>query len=348
MDRDVVRWAFRLLIGREPRDDNETDFHLPHGSIDALRAAFLNTPEFEALHRQHRGENPGDRRYAAPLFLLQPPDAPAIPWRFSAPELAAPVSQLCTASQFEEPAFAAWCERLDIIPAAHRKIWEFCFVAAAMEATGVLRPGKRALGFGVGTEPLPALLASRGATVVATDAPIDLVADQGWASTGQHATGLQVLDRPRILPFDVLRKMVSFEAVDMNAIPETLRDFDVCWSSCALEHLGSIEHGLRFIEESLRSLRPGGYAIHTTEFNLSSNEKTFEVPGLSLFRKRDIEALATRLLAAGHQLLPLNFHPGDREVDAHIDLPPYAMPHLKLEVAGFVTTSIGLIIRKAG
>ncbi|GGC72954.1 hypothetical protein GCM10011504_58030 [Siccirubricoccus deserti] len=344
VSRDAVQWAFRLLIGRDPHDESETKFHLQHGSVEALRAAFFNTPEFDKLYLQHRR----DRHYEAPLFLLQPPDDPAIPWHFASPVLAAPVSQLCTAAQFDEPAFAAWCERLDMVPSPHRKIWEFCFVAAAMEAAGVLRPGTRALGFGVGTEPLPALLASCGAMVVATDAPADLIADQGWASTGQHATGLRVLDRPRILPFEMLQAKVAFQPVDMNAIPGTLRGFDVCWSSCALEHLGSIEHGLRFIEESLRTLRPGGYAIHTTEFNLSSNHQTMEVPALSLFRKRDIEALATRLSAAGHHLLPLNFHPGDREVDAHIDLPPYAMPHLKLQVAQFVITSIGLIIRKAG
>jgi hypothetical protein len=65
------------------------------------------------------------------------------------------------------------------------------------------------------------------------------------------------------------------------------------------------------------------------------------------FRKRDIEALASRLIAAGHEVAPLNFHPGEAEIDTYIDLPPYALPHLKLLAADYVTTSIGLIVRKS-
>lgn len=101
-------------------------------------------------------------------------------------------------------------------------------------------------------------------------------------------------------------------------------------------------------EQSLKTLRPGGLAVHTTEFNLSSNDATFEHPTLSLFRKRDIEDLYARLIAAGHKVWPLNLHPGTGPADAHIDLPPYGTPHLKLEVASYVTTSIGLVVEKGG
>jgi SAM-dependent methyltransferase len=132
----------------------------------------------------------------------------------------------------------------------------------------------------------------------------------------------------------------------MNDIPAHIRDFDVCWSACALEHLGSLEHGLRFIERSLDTLRPGGIAIHTTEFNLDSNAETFEHADLCFFRKQDIEKLWQRLSAAGHIVSPLNFHPGFGTMDRYIDLPPYSLPHLKIQVLGTTTTSIGLMVQK--
>ena len=133
----------------------------------------------------------------------------------------------------------------------------------------------------------------------------------------------------------------------MNAVPGDLRGFDVCWSACALEHLGSIERGLSFIEQSLNTLRPGGLAVHTTEFNLDSNDYTIELPELCLFRRRDIERLLSSLVAAVHKVWPLNLHPGSGEMDQHIDLPPYALPHLKLQVAQYTTTSLGIVVQKA-
>ena len=343
LSRDAVLWAFRLFIGREPVDEAEIAFHQRNADLDTLRRSFAATAEFGDFQRRAAPE-----AYRAPLFLLQPPADAAVPWRFQPPQLTAPVSQLCTQDQFEEPIFARLCAMLDIIPNPHRKIWEFCYVVAVMQTAGLLRPGTRALGFGVGQEQIPALLARFGASVVATDAPDTVVHQQGWSSTGQHAAELKALDYPSILPFEELQKRVTFRPVDMNAIPGDLRDFDVCWSSCAFEHLGSIAHGLRFFERSLETLKPGGIAVHTTEFNLSSNTETFDTAGLCLFRKQDLEAMLGRLAAAGHEVWPLNLHPGSAAMDAHVDLPPYAMPHLKLALGRYVTTSIGLAVRKAG
>ena len=87
--------------------------------------------------------------------------------------------------------------------------------------------------------------------------------------------------------------------------------------------------------------------MHTTEFNLSSNDETFEAPTLSIYRKRDIELLASRLVDAGHEVLPLNFHPGTAPMDEYIDLPPYEKHPVRLQVAQYVTTSIGLAVRKS-
>lgn len=344
ISKEAVVWAFRFFIGREPVDEQEIAFHRQHESFESLRAAFAETREFSGYLRTLRGTE----AYRIPLFLMGPPADPQVSWRFSSPSLTEPVSQLCTGSQIREAAFGKWCAALDVVPAAHRKIWEFCFILAALEAQGILGPGSRGLGFGIGQEPLPAVFAKWGMNITATDAPMDVEATHGWATSGQHATGLEALNRPTIVPFKTLRERVEFRFVDMNAIPGDLHSYDFCWSSCALEHLGSLEHGLRFVEESLRTLRPGGCAVHTTEFNLTSNDATLESPSLSLYRKRDIEAVASRITAAGHCVLPLNFFPGYMEVDEHIDLPPYALPHLKLDLAQYVTTSFGLVVRKGG
>lgn len=63
----------------------------------------------------------------------------------------------------------------------------------------------------------------------------------------------------------------------MNNMPEKYNnDFDFIWSSCALEDLSALEHGIKFILNSLRMLKPGGIAVHTKEFNVSSNFETIE------------------------------------------------------------------------
>lgn len=135
----------------------------------------------------------------------------------------------------------------------------------------------------------------------------------------------------------------------MNAIPEALRGFDFCWSACALEHLGSLEAGARFVESSLRTLAPGGVAVHTTEFNLSSNDDTVDAGHTVIYRRRDLEALAERLRARGHHVEPLDFDPGSGVLDRYVDVPPFlAEPHLRLRLERFDCTSIGLIVRAAG
>src|SRR5690606_12654777 len=107
--------------------------------------------------------------------------------------------------------------------------------------------------------------------------------------------------------------------------------------------------GLAFFENSLKCLAPGGIAVHTTELNLSSNGSTLDKGGTVLFRRRDFETLAERLLAQGHEVMPITFDSGDSDLDRVIDLPPYSSdPHLKLQLLRWVSTSFGMIVRKRG
>ncbi len=210
----------------------------------------------------------------------------------------------------------------------------------------MLEQGRRGLGFGVGVEPLTAVFADRGCRVLATDLHPEEAKTAGWVASNQHALNLAMLNDRGICEQDRFVQNVSFRFIDMNEIPGDLVDFDFTWSACSLEHLGSIAQGLKFIENSLKTLRPGGLAVHTTEFNCSSDKDTIDSGGTVLFRKRDLLALAARLTNAGHQI-ELNFNLGEQPLDRHIDVAPYSSDrHLKLRIAQYVSTSFGLIIRK--
>jgi hypothetical protein len=134
----------------------------------------------------------------------------------------------------------------------------------------------------------------------------------------------------------------------MNDIPGHLRDYDFCWSSCCFEHLGSLQNGIDFVVNSVeRTLKVGGVAVHTTEFNLSSDEDTLDSGVTVVYRKRDLERLRRILEERGHWVEPLRIEPGDLPPDYFVDLPPYGSdPHLKLRIGAYVTTSVGLMARR--
>lgn len=271
-------------------------------------------------------------------------------WRreFPEPSLSTPKSQLATHAQIWSPQYDRWRKDLKVRDIRHRKYWEYAFIMEALEQRGMFVPGKRALGFGVGKEPIASYLATKGCEVLATDLTFERAASEGWRDTNEFASTFEELNSFNVCDPETFRRQVKFQSVDMNSIPADLREFDFTWSSCAFEHLGSITRGLAFVENTLTTLRPGGVAVHTTEFNLSSIDETVDNDSTVLFRRRDIEELFARLTAKGHRVEPLNFNPGGGELDAHIDLPPYGdHNHIKLLIERFVTTSIGLIITAA-
>lgn len=256
-------------------------------------------------------------------------------------------SCLCTQERLASPEFRAWAERLREPARMNRKIWEWCYIAEALAQRGMLAHGKRGLGFAVGKEPLPSLFAAHGATIVATDLPDDRAAAAGWAATNQHAASLEALNERGLCPPELLRERVTFEPADMNRIPEHLRGFDFVWSACSLEHLGSIARGEQFVYNALACLEPGGVAVHTTEYNVSSNDDTVDHRSTVLLRRRDVERIAATLEAAGHRVAPLDLSPGDMPLDEIVDVPPYRdEPHLKVQIKRYVCTSVGFVVEK--
>jgi hypothetical protein len=229
----------------------------------------------------------------------------------------------------------------------HRKLWEWCFITDVLHQEGMLEDEKNGLGFAVGREPLVSYFASLGADILASDLDVEKAASAGWVGSNEHAASLEILNERNICTPDLFAKKVRFKEVDMNNFSvNDLGQFNFVWSSCAFEHLGSLEHGLKFVENAMDCVKSGGLAVHTTEFNVGSNDLTHEDGGTVIYRRRDIEDLVERLLKAGHKVrVKYNF--GDQPADYNVDVPPYTHDvHLKLHLMGHTTTSIGLVIRK--
>lgn len=229
----------------------------------------------------------------------------------------------------------------------HRKLWEWAAVSQALSERGMLAPGRLGLGFAVGQEPLASLFAAHGCRVTASDYPTD---SAGWSDTGQVASSLQDLHWPNLIRSKHFNERVDYRVVDMRDLSQLPREhYDFAWSACSFEHLGSLSAGLDFVRDCMACLAPGGVAVHTTEFNISSDEATVAEGGSVLYRRRDLEGLACSLRRVGCAIEHLDFEPGWDPHDLGYDEAPFystGREHVKLLLGGFVTTSILLIVRK--
>ncbi|MGL5061719.1 MAG: glycosyltransferase [Microcoleus sp.] len=260
-------------------------------------------------------------------------------------------NRLCVSRDFQTDYYQHWIDKLQAPTTIHRKYWEWVVMSQALHERGFLQTGKTGLGFAVGNEPLPSAFASLGCEIVATDQNYNIPeAWENWGTTDQLCRGKQALNEKGICPPETFDKLVSCRDVDMNDIPEDLKQgqFDFIWSSCALEHIGSIERGLKFVKESLKCLKPGGIAVHTTEFNCSSNTKTINAHNLVFFRQQDIDRLISELTAEGYRVEMPDYWHGDKELDRKplIDFSNPWVPHLKIKMSGYVATSLLLIVEK--
>ncbi len=256
-------------------------------------------------------------------------------------------SELCKAMDFKAAWFKRWCDELDEVPNFHRKQWEFVFVMQALWERGCISEGTQGLVFAVGGEPLPAMFAKYGCHILATDIFPEQGIAKGWADTGQLCFGSESLNTRGICDDEIFNRLVSYKAVDMNAIPADLTGFDFNWSSCSFEHLGTLEKGFDFLKNQLNTLKPGGWSVHTTEYNISSNDETQENNDTVIYRQRDIEKIINELRNEGHFVEEVDYSLGGLREDYMVDVEPHKQDvHLKLQVGKYVVTSIGLIIQK--
>lgn len=260
-------------------------------------------------------------------------------------------SKICTESDFHQDWFKKWVKVLgcdDIV--LHRKTWEWVMIAAALDERKMLVQGNTGIGYAVGKEPLPSLFASLCCNVLATDLALETEGGHLWGKSNDViAMGPDDLWRSSLLDVDAFRKRVKYRSVDMTDIPEDLKrgKFDFAWSNCSFEHLGSIQIGADFILNQMDCLKRGGVAVHTTEFNLSSNNRTLDDKNIVLFRRRDMEHLIDELTRRGHNVEELDTSMGFTDADYYVDRYPYNHnPHLRLSVNEWVSTSIILIVKK--
>jgi hypothetical protein len=253
----------------------------------------------------------------------------------------------CNISDFSHPRYAQLCKLINDRPYFHRKQWEYIFILHHLLEAAVLRPGMRGVGFGVGKEPLPSAFAMLGAFVLGTDAPENVKIQGGWAASKEHSASLDSMMFPWIQK-EIFYKNVRFAECDMRNIDPSFEGFDFTWSSCCLEYLGTLRNGLDFIKDSVeKCLRVGGTAVHTTELNLSSVTQSVESPETNLYSQTDLEAFITEMRECGHEASSLVIGPAAHALDFHVDVPPWSGDlHLRIRLAGCVTTSVGLVFRR--
>ncbi|HPH84422.1 MAG TPA: class I SAM-dependent methyltransferase [Ferruginibacter sp.] len=257
------------------------------------------------------------------------------------------ISEICKAKDFLTEWHKRWCSEIKETPRFHRKQWEFTYVLQSLWERGCIAKGHNGLVFAVGTEKLPALMATYGCNIVATDIHPDEGVEKGWANGDQLCFGVEQLNKAGICEQEEFLRRVTYRPVDMNNIPDDLKDFDYTWSSCSFEHLGSLEKGFNFLKNQMKTLKPGGWAVHTTEYNISSNDETLEEENTVIYRQRDIDYIVSELRNEGHFVEELDFSLGGLPEDFQVDYPPHTqLPHVKLQLDKFVVTSIGLIIQK--
>lgn len=263
------------------------------------------------------------------------------------------IGKVCRMSDFFKPEIKSIISKL---PNEHpdinwRKMWEFAYIINILEKNNMLTEGRKGLGFAVGEEPLPSYFASKHVDVLATDLGSENEVAQLWLKTNENTGGdISRLYKESLCTKEEFNKYVSYRDVDMNHIPEDIGEYDFCWSSCAIEHVGSLELSKEFLKKSLAVLKPGGIAVHTTEINLESNENTVEEGVSVIYRRKDLEEIQQWCEEMGY-IMQLSFKRGDLvEGDMYVDFPPYTFDkspyHICLFVGPYVTTSYGIIIKK--
>ena len=259
------------------------------------------------------------------------------------PTLAEPVSQPCTADQFDEPVYQAWLRRLRLPDDRSRRQWAFVYVLQVLERYGMLQPGAQGLGFGVRDEPVPAFLAASGVGVTATDRPAAPSSLPETSLAASERTALEALRRPAICDDATFDRNMSFRTADLQSVPRDLVNFDFAWSTSVAAELGSVAAGMRFVRDTVGCLRPGGIAVHVTEFDPDSAEDAVETPQLTLFRRRDLERLSLNLISLGHEVAQVKVDPGRAPA---VD-PRWGRSDLARLAGRHSSTPFGIIARRA-
>jgi hypothetical protein len=156
------------------------------------------------------------------------------------------------------------------------------------------------------------------------------------------------LNARNIADLKSFRENLVFKNMSMNEIPiEMNNSYDLVWSTCALGHIGSYQKGLDFIVRSAKLLKPGGWAVHTTELDLSGEQERIDSPNLSFYKLEDIVELTRILEEDGNTVMPLKTNSWLDMSEQFVASEPWGeKPHLRIKVLGREITSIVIILQR--
>jgi hypothetical protein len=222
--------------------------------------------------------------------------------------LVTPVSQLCTVAQVNEAVFEAVLRQIgDLKDRSTLDRWDHAYLARVLDRYDVARSGARGLGIGALGDPLAGWLVQHGCSLVVTT-PEQPPADPS-------------------LPAEI-----EVRQLDPRAI-EDLSGFDFAWATRAGGVGGSDrQEVLRFIEDGLRALKPGGLLTLVLPIDVAPREIGDDHVG-PLLRRSDISRLVLLLLSRGHQVAQVCPW-GDAVAEAD-------------EAETVMESAFGLVIRKA-
>ena len=356
---DENNGRFDVIDGR--LDENNERFDMHDSRFDSTDSRIGDIEKREEWTRK-RFEEHDEKFYEHIQWIsrLEMPDLSSFDYCFGDDKYSGFAhSRLCTEKELMSNELQAYRDKLRYTefakiqnyPVNSRKEWEFEAIAYTLDSFGMLAEGKKGVGFAVGLEPLSAYFASRGCSVLATD--LSAADDKSglWTQTGQNAMSSEdSLNCFGICDKDIFAKRAEYRDVDMNFIPDDIRGFDFCWSSCAIEHIGGLEKSKAFLKNVLDVLKPGGISVHTTEINLDSDIATIEKGDSIIFRRCDIEEICRWMNDNGHKMY-VQFRRGNDRMDRRMcsyryNVYDYTDYMLNCNIDGFDSTSFIFIIQK--
>lgn len=165
----------------------------------------------------------------------------------------------------------------------HRKQWEFAKIFQALQKHGLLQEDKIGLSVGGGNERILYSIANHVKKLIVTDL---YSTETMWdcAKTDDPDTFIKMNK-----PFEVDDSRITAIPMDMRKLYFGDNTFDFCYSSCAIEHIGTFDDFVQHFNEVNRCLKEGGYYIFTTEFHFG--EETIESPNNYIFSPEYLEKI---------------------------------------------------------
>lgn len=165
----------------------------------------------------------------------------------------------------------------------HRKQWEFAMIFLALQKLHLLNDSATGLSLGGGNERVLYSIANHIKKLFVTD----LYDDKTIWDCARTNNPDDFISKSK--PFDVNSSKIKALRMDMRNLDFEENTFDFCYSSCAIEHIGSYQDFVQHFNEVYRCLKDGGYYIFTTEFHFGN--ETIETPNNYIFSPDYLERI---------------------------------------------------------